>query len=286
MPNSAAISERAEAIPAAPQSWSDSTSPDGDDLHRRLDQLLARERIADLHRGPLLRRVLVELLAREDGRAADPVAPGRRPVQEDRLPAPRRLRTGHPVGREQADAHRVHETVVPVGLVEDGLAADRGHADAVAVVADTADGAREVPVRLGEAEPVEQRDRSGAHRDDVPEDAADAGRGALERLDRGGMVVALDLEGDRELLPEVEDAGVLPRPLEHALARAREALEEERGVLVAAVLRPEEREDRELEVVRVAAEQGADALVLPVGQAEGAMERLLRHAAHRRHHRR
>ena len=52
-------------------------------------------------------------------------------------------------------------------------------------------------------------------------------------------------------------------------------------MLVAAVLRPEQREDRELEVVGVASEEGADALVLPVGQAEGAMERLLRHAAQR-----
>ena len=52
-------------------------------------------------------------------------------------------------------------------------------------------------------------------------------------------------------------------------------------MLVAAVLRPEEREDRELEVVRVTREQRADALVLPVGEAEGAMERLLRHAAQR-----
>ena len=50
-------------------------------------------------------------------------------------------------------------------------------------------------------------------------------------------------------------------------------------MLVAAVFRPEEREDGELEVVRVSPEQGLDALVLTVGQAEGTMERLLRHAA-------
>jgi hypothetical protein len=43
-------------------------------------------------------------------------------------------------------------------------------------------------------------------------------------------------------------------------------------VLVAAVLRPEHGEDRELEVVRVAAEQLLDALELPVGQTEGAMQ--------------
>jgi hypothetical protein len=45
-------------------------------------------------------------------------------------------------------------------------------------------------------------------------------------------------------------------------------------MLVAAVLRPEEREHRQLEVVRVAAEQLADAVELSVRQAESAVERL------------
>ena len=50
-------------------------------------------------------------------------------------------------------------------------------------------------------------------------------------------------------------------------------------MLVAAVLRPEEREDRELEVVRIALEQRADSLELSVGETECAMERGFRHAA-------
>jgi hypothetical protein len=41
------------------------------------------------------------------------------------------------------------------------------------------------------------------------------------------------------------------------------------------VLGPEQREDGELEVVRLAAEQLADTVELPVGQAEGGMKRLL-----------
>jgi hypothetical protein len=50
-------------------------------------------------------------------------------------------------------------------------------------------------------------------------------------------------------------------------------------VLVAAVLTPEEREDRELEVVRVALEQRDDASELPVREAEPAMERVFRNGA-------
>ena len=50
-------------------------------------------------------------------------------------------------------------------------------------------------------------------------------------------------------------------------------------MLVPAVLGPEQGEDGELEVVRSAAEQGMDAVVLLVRQAESAMERLIRNAA-------
>ena len=267
-------------MPAAPQSWSDSTRPGRDELDGRLDELLAHERVADLDGRALLgRALLVELLAREHRGAADPVAAGRRAVEDDRLPGAGRLRAHEPLDREQADAHRVHEAVVAVRLVEDRLAPDRGDADAVAVVADAADRAREVPVGLGEAEPVEQGDRPRAHRDDVAQDPADAGRSSLERLDGGRVIVALDLERDRQAVAEVEHARVLARPLQHALPGARQPLEEERRVLVAAVLGPEEAEDGELEVVRVAREQRADSLVLPVREAECAVEHRFRSAA-------
>jgi hypothetical protein len=50
-------------------------------------------------------------------------------------------------------------------------------------------------------------------------------------------------------------------------------------VLVAAVLRPEEREDGQLEMVRLTLEQLLDARVLPVREAELTMEWLFRDGA-------
>ena len=250
-----AISASDDASPAAPQSCSDTTRPRSTSSRLDLDQLLARERVADLDRRPLVRILLAEFLAREHARAADAVAAGRRAVEDDDVPRAARLRLEHALGREKPDAHRVHEAVVRVRRVEDGLAADRGHSDAVPVVADPGDRALEHPARIAEAEPVEQRDRPRAHGDDVAQDPADPGRGALERLDRGRVVVALDLERNRLAVAEVDDARVLARALEDAWRVGREALQEERGVLVAAVLRPEEREDGELEMVRLALEQ-------------------------------
>jgi hypothetical protein len=150
-------------------------------------------------------------------------------------------------------------------------------------VADALDGAREEPplarvVELAEAQRVEQGDRPRAHREDVAEDTADAGRGALKGLHGGGVVVAFDLERDREPVADVDHAGVLAGALEDALAGGGEAAQEQARVLVAAVLAPEQRVHRELEVVRLAGEVLADAVELAVGEAERAVDSCGRHA--------
>ncbi len=191
------------------------------------------------------------------------------------MPGPCAFADRSALGRHQADAHRVHEWVRGVVVVEDALAADVRDAHAVAVVADSRDRAAKVPVGPPEAKSVEQRHRSRTHRDDVAQDAADAGRGSLERLDGRRMVVRLGLEGDRDSAAEIDHARVLAGSLQHPLAAARQALEQPRRVLVAAVLGPEQREDRELEIVRRPIEERPDTVELPVGETERTMQRLV-----------
>jgi hypothetical protein len=89
------------------------------------------------------------------------------------------------------------------------------------------------------------------------------------------VVVRLDLERDRRPVADVEDSRVLAGSLQDALAGRRQPLEERRRVLVAAVLRPEEGENRELEMVRIAAEELPDTLRFPVGQTEDSVQGLL-----------
>src|SRR6185295_1333005 len=98
-------------------------------------------------------------------------------------------------------------------------AADRRAAKTVAVPADARYDAVHERARLGivgvaEAQRIEDRDRSGAHREDVAQDAADAGGGALERLDVRGVIVALDLEDDGPAVADVDRAGIFARPLQ------------------------------------------------------------------------
>ena len=147
----------------------------------------------------------------------------------------------------------------------------------VAVAADPGDGALELVVGRAEPEPVEQRDRPRAHRDDVAQDPADPGRGALERLDGRGVVVRLDLERRRRRPRRGRGRPAFsPGPCRTRSPCEGSRLQERRRVLVAAVLRPEQREDRQLEVVRLAAQELLDSVRLPVGETEGAMERLFR----------
>ena len=122
-----------------------------------------------------------------------------------------------------------------------------------------------------EAQRVQQRNRPGAHGEDVADDAADAGGGALVGLDERGMVVRLDLEDGAQPVADVHRAGVLARSLDHARAGGRQRLQVHARALVAAVLGPHHREQAELQQVGLAAHELADAIVL-VGLEAVALE--------------
>ena len=129
----------------------------------------------------------------------DAVAAGLGADIDDRIADAGRGRVENLVRLRDADGHRVDEDVAVVGRVEIDLAADRRDADAIAVAADARDDAGDQVAHLGmvgpaEAQRVQVGDRPRAHREDVAQDAADAGRRALVGLDVGRVVVALHLE--------------------------------------------------------------------------------------------
>ena len=69
-------------------------------------------------------------------------------------------------------------------------------------------------IERAEAERVEQRDRARAHGEHVAQDAADARRRTLIRLDRRRMIVRLDLERDGQAVTDGDDAGVFTGALQ------------------------------------------------------------------------
>ena len=131
--------------------------------------------------------------------------------------------------------------------------------------------------RIAEAQRIEHGDRPRAHGEDVAQDAAYTSRGALVGLDGARMVVALDLEGDRQAVPDRDDTSVLAWPRDHALAGRGQGLEQGLAALVRAVLAPHHAEHRQLEVVGLAAAEAlADSHELVVGDAQAAVQRFYR----------
>ena len=120
----------------------------GHDLEARFEQKLFRERIADLHGRALLLGVLAEF-GRGHAGAVDAVAAGLGAEIDDRHADARRRRVENLVGVGEADRHGVDEVVAVVARMEAHLAADRRHAEAVAVAADAGDHAGHEMAGLG-----------------------------------------------------------------------------------------------------------------------------------------
>ena len=179
---------------------------------------------------------------------------------------------------QHADAQRIHQGVAGVARIEDGFAADVGQAQRVAVAADaphhTVEHAAGVRgVRGAEPQLVHHRDRPGAHRHDVADDAADTGGRTLVGLDVGRVVVRLDFEGDGPAVADVDDAGVLPDAGQHARPHLvggglAEVPQVHLGRLVGAVFAPHHRVHGQLGVGRAASQDVADPLVFVVFETE------------------
>ena len=194
-----------------------------DKLERGLEEELLEERVPDLNGRALLLRPRSELERREQGRARDTVAAGVAPDEVHRAPRARAARLAHILGARETHTHGVHERVLGVARLERDVPGDVGDADAVPIEGDAAGHARDRTAHRGSAgiseeERVQNAGRARAHREDVAQDSADACGRALERLDRGGVVVALDLEDAEESSAYVDRASVLARTHGHGRA--------------------------------------------------------------------
>ena len=147
-----------------------------------------------------------------------------RPPSDDAQVAGLRLRAVRALGRD-AHAAAVDQRIGDVVFVVENRPVDGGDAHLVAVVLDAGDHAtrdaarverafRHVAIRhiqRAEAEHVGVGDGARRDADHVADHAADAGVGSAERLQRGGVVVGLDFEGDFVIssVVKIDDAGVV-----------------------------------------------------------------------------
>ena len=255
---------------------------DGAGLHgfeAGFEQQLFEERVADLHVGPLGLGGFAEFLAGH-GAAVDAVAAGLGADVDDGIALAGGARVKDLVAPDQPEREGIDQRIAGVARLELGLAAEVGHAKAVAVGGDAADHAfhdRVILVDLGlcrdgalprlagqaplhtldrpKAQRVHHRDRPRAHGEDVAQDPADAGRRALERLDERWVVVRLNLEGAGPAVADINDAGIFAGTLHHELAAGGQAFQMNPRRLVGAMLAPHHAEDAEFGAGGLAAAQ-------------------------------
>ncbi len=195
-------------------------------FERGFHQALFGEGVADLNGGTFVFDGVVEL-GRCHRRAAHTVAAGFRAKVNDRHANAGSGGIEDLVGVGQTGGKGVHKAVAIIGGVKTHFAAHRGHAKAVTVAAHTRDHAMHQLACLAvvgrpEAKRVHRRDRTRAHREDVPQDAAHAGRRTLIGFDVGRVVVALHLEDQRLAIADINDARILARAADHLWAFGRQ----------------------------------------------------------------
>ena len=123
-----------------------------------------------------------------------------------------------------------------------------------------------------EAQQGEAGDRPRAHRENVAQNAADAGRRALIRLDKRRVVVALHLEDAGVAVADVDHSGVFAGPPDHPWRRGRQFAQMQPRRFIGTMFVPHRRENPEFGETGDAADQREDALVFvrlePVGGDE------------------
>ena len=203
---------------------------------------------------------------RGHGRAMDAVAAGLRAEIDDFIADPARLGVENLIGLGDAHRHGVDENIAVIARVEIRRAADGRHPKTIAIGADPGDDprdkmARARMIRRAETQQVEAGDRPRAHGEHIAQDAANAGRGPLKRLDVGGVVVALHLEDAGVPIADVDDTGVFARPLNDPGRLGRQFAQMFARGFVGAMLVPHGRENAELGKGRRPADEGEDALI-------------------------
>ncbi len=256
-------------------------------LEAALDEDLLGKRIADLHGRPLGRLRIVERFGGEHRRSADAVAAGTRTEEHHTVADAGGVGQPDVLVPEDADGQSVDQRVALVDGVEDHFTADVRQPQGVSVSADTGHNAVDQTrgVRMVDrAEPQRIHDSDGtcAHRNDVADNAPDAGCRTLVGLNEGRVIVGFDLEGHGPAVPDIDDAGVLTDPHQEVFLHGVGDLVTElaqvhlRG-LVGAVLAPHHRVHGQFRSGGPASEDLDDPLVLVFLQAQfGPGELLLR----------
>ena len=168
---------------------------------------------------------------------------------------------------QYAQRKGVYQRVAFVALVEIHLAGHGRNAEAISVMRNAADHASEEPshlaiIQLAKAQGVDRAHRARAHGENIADNPAHTCGRPLEWLHRAGMIMALDLERNRQIIANIENARIfLAGSYQHAGGFHRKPLEQRTCVFVRAMLAPHHTENAQLREIRFATDDLLNALV-------------------------
>ncbi len=174
---------------------------------------------------------------------------------------------------KDAEAKGVDERISRISFIKPCFATHGGKSDAVAVVGNAGNDTRKESAVGGgigstifngaEAQRIEEKNRTCAHREDVTNDATDSGGGTLERLDGAGVIVAFDFKSNGPTVPNVENTRVFLAGLdENARPGSGKFFQLRTGVFIGAMLAPHDGKNTQLGEIRIASENFANVFKL------------------------
>ena len=247
-----------------------------------LDETLLLIGVAHLHTRALLSVSLFigETSRGEHAHTTDAIATGGGTEQHGEIAHAGGLAEHETLGGQQTETQHIHQRIAHIGGVEHGLATHVGHTHRVAVTGHATHDALGDPtaarvIERTETQRIHQRDRSGAHGEDVAQDAANARGRPLIGLNGRRMVVALDTNGGGDAVAHIDHTGVLAGTDQHPRGFGGQTLQMHPRRLIGAVLGPHHGVHGQFEVVGVAAQQLGDRGVLVISEAECDVDGLL-----------
>src|ERR1700674_5778799 len=239
-------------------------------LHRfqaGFEQQFFEEWVPNLNVRPLRFRAFAKLLARHRG-AVNTVASRLGAHINYGISLARCAPIKNLVAANQAESERIHQRIAGVARLELHLAAKVRDTETVAIRSDARDDAlhnrvilvnfrlrrdsrprRSSRAQLGicrngsKPQRVHHRHRPRAHGENIAQNSADARGRSLKWFDERRMIMRLDFECAGPAVADVNDSGILPRPLHHQLAAGRQALQVNARRLIRTVLAPHHAED-------------------------------------------
>ena len=241
--------------------------PAGEGLQTGFDQSLFKKGVTHLHRRPVIEGVGTEFGTGEAG-TTHAIATGGAAHVDHGIPDTDGSGFDDLVGFHQAKGHGIDQRIPGIGRVEGDFTTHGWHADAIAVMGDPGHNPFDQSdigriLQRTEAQGVEQGDRTGPHREDVPKDPAHTRGSPLKRFHRRRVVVTLDLERKAMAITQIHHTGVFARAHQDPRTFRREAAEQRPGVAVAAVFGPHHTEHAQFRPVGRSVEPPTDLIPVP-----------------------